>query len=139
MRRKQRSIVARFIGRGSGSTVGRQYRSLVTGFIGGAMVGAASTLLFAPRRGQQAREQLRQRTRELQTRAQTVIEDLPARARQALARGRVLLEEATETAGLRVQDIGQRLRSHQTRVSEAAHASRNGSVTEKPPAPAHGG
>ena len=138
MRRRDHRSFTGFFRRGRGFAVRPRYRSFVTGFIGGAVVGATSALFVAPRAGQAAREQVHQRTRALQSRAHVLVERVGARSRDALACGRVLVEAVAETAREQVQEIGQHLRMRQAPASGAPDAARNGPLSDRPSMPAPG-
>lgn len=118
--------------------MGRQLRSFTAGFVGGALVGAASALLFAPRPGQQVREQLRERTRTLQAQAQTVVGEMRSRSQELLTRAQVLVESAAETAGQRVQEIGQRVRPQQPPAAEMPSPAMTFPPAEQPSASSPG-
>jgi len=68
----------------------------LAGFFFGAFVGAAVALLFAPERGQEVREQIKEKGIELQHLAQDIKSD-PARfAEDVTSKGRAVLEEQRE-------------------------------------------
>lgn len=114
--------------------MGRQVQSFVAGFVGGALVGAASALLLAPRSGEEVRQHLRERSKVLQEQAQTVAGEVRQRSQDVLTRGKVLIESAAEVASQRVQELGHRVRPEQPPAAGEPQPTVTVPTTEQPSA-----
>ena len=118
--------------------MGRQVQSFVAGFVGVALVGAASALLLASRSGQEVRQQLRERSKALQEQAQTVAGEVRVRSQDVLTRGKVLIQSAAEVASQRVQELGHRARPEQPPAAGEPQPAMTFPTTEQPSASAPG-
>lgn len=76
----------------------------IGGFLLGLLVGAGAALLFAPQSGEETRQVIRDRSRQLRDDAYGRAEDLQERVEEGYERAKERLEEGFETARRTVKD-----------------------------------
>ena len=88
------------------------------GFVIGALVGAAATLLLAPQSGEQTRSLIREKSVELGQRAETVQSQAKERADQLQGRFKQAVEEGRVAAADKRQELLSQLEAGQSAEEE---------------------
>jgi gas vesicle protein len=81
----------------------------LTGLVVGGVVGAATVLLMAPASGEETREQIRVRSRELKNRGEALGTDAKVQVQKATKEGQKRVSEVQERTGLALEEQKVRL------------------------------
>ena len=94
-------------------------------FLWGAIIGAGAALLLAPRSGEETREVLREKGRQLRDKAEDTRDDLQARLEDGYDRAKARVEEKFERARRNIGDTGAGARDAVKAGKAAVHSARD--------------
>ncbi len=97
----------------------------VGAFLLGALLGAGAALLFAPRSGQETREVLRSRGRQLRSRAEETAGELHERLEDGYVKAKEKLEERFERARRSIDETREGAREAVAAGKAAVHSARD--------------